>query len=146
MFCNKCGHKLNAGDAFCSKCGNDVRSITSGASSSDVEEQAISDESTVEVGSKDVVFTSKLLLGGNVIRPDRLIINDTNVVYEKRNKHLIGVDRVMIPIARIASVEIDRRLISSRIIIYSKGNQSINVENFSVGDGKQIKREIERRI
>lgn len=146
MFCNKCGHKLNAGDAFCSKCGNDVRAITSGASSSDVEEQVVSDETTVEVGSKDVVFTSKLLLGGNVIRPDRLIINDNNVVYEKRNKHLIGVDRVMIPIARIASVEIDRRLISSRIIIYSKGDQSITVENFSVRDGKKIKREIERRM
>jgi len=63
MFCNKCGHKLNAGDAFCSKCGNDVRSITSGASASDVEEQIVSDESTVKVGSQDVVFTSKLLLG-----------------------------------------------------------------------------------
>lgn len=68
------------------------------------------------------------------------------MVYEKRNKHLIGVGRVMIPISRIASVEIDRRLISSWIIIYSKGNQTINVENFSVGDGKQIKREIEQRM
>jgi hypothetical protein len=123
-----------------------VRSITSGASASDVEEQIVSDESTVKVGGQDVVFTSKLLLGGNVIRPDRLIISGNNVVYEKRNKHLIGVDRVMIPISRIASVEIDRRLISSRIIIYSKGNQTINVENFSVGDGKQIKREIEQRM
>jgi len=102
MFCNKCGHKLNVGDAFCSNCGNDVRSITSGASASDVEEQIVSDESTVKVGGQDVVFTSKLLLGGNVIRPDRLIISGNNVVYEKRNKHLIGVDRVMIPIARIS--------------------------------------------
>jgi hypothetical protein len=64
----------------------------------------------------------------------------------RRNKHLIGVDRVMIPLSRIASVEIDRRLISSKIVIYSKGNQSITVENFSVGDGEKIKQEIEWRM
>jgi hypothetical protein len=146
MFCNKCGHKLSFGDAFCSKCGNDVKSITSAASSLDQGAQQDADDAQLEVGNMDVEFTSKLLLGGNVIRPDRLIINHQNVIYEKRNKYLIGVDRVMIPISRIASVEIDRRLISSKIIIYSKGNQSITVENFSVGDAKKIKEEIERRM
>ena len=146
MFCNKCGYKLSFGDSFCSKCGNDVRNITQGGNSSDIEQLQISAEAETTANSNDVVFTSKLLLGGNIIRPDRLIINDKNVVYEKRNKHLIGVDRVMIPISRIASVEIDRRLISSRIIIYSKGDQSITVENFSIGDGRKIKQEIERRM
>lgn len=146
MFCNKCGHKLSFGDSFCSKCGNDVKSITQGDKYSDIEQQQISDETETNSNSNHVIFTSKLLLGGNIIRPDRLIINDKNVVYEKRNKHLIGVDRVIIPISRIASVEIDRRLISSRIIIYSKGDQSITVENFSVRDGRKIKQEIQRRL
>jgi hypothetical protein len=146
MYCNKCGNKLNASDAFCVKCGNDVRTITNSFSAPNMSEQQFTDEMDETLGLVDIVFTSKLLLGGNILRPDRLIINDTNVIYEKRNKHLIGVDRVMIPISRIASVEIDRRLISSRIIIYSKGNQSITVENFSVGAGKKIKQEIEWRM
>ena len=52
----------------------------------------------------------------------------------------------MIPITRIASVEIDRGIIRSKIIIYSKGDQTITVENFTVGDGRKIKRAIEERM
>jgi uncharacterized membrane protein YvbJ len=84
MFCNKCGYKLNSGDAFCSKCGNDVRSITSGGVLPETDVQQVSAESDAQLSRGDVVFSSKLLLGGNILRPDRLIINDQNVIYEKK--------------------------------------------------------------
>jgi hypothetical protein len=146
MFCNKCGNQLQAGDNFCSKCGANISAITSATSPNDDEQQSGLNATAPDPQGSDLVFTSKLILGGNVIRPDRLIINEKNIVYEKRNRYLIGVDRVMIPYSRIASVEFDRGLISSRIVIYSKGNQAITVDHFSVSDGKKIKEEIERRL
>ena len=142
MFCSNCGHQLKGNDKFCSSCGNDVTAITGNS-----ENSVGSDENDVLTEEEpSLSFNSRLLLGGNIIRPDRLIIEKSNVIYEKRNKHLIGVDRVMIPISRIASVEIDRGIIRSKIIIYSKGDQTITVENFNVGDGRRIKRAIEERM
>lgn len=146
MFCNKCGSELNSEDLFCSKCGNDVSSISDEHSETDEVYESVVSDMPVNHNSSRIVFSSKLLLGGNIIRPDRLIIAENNVVYEKRNKYLIGKDRIMIPFSRIASVEIDRKLISSRIIIYSKGDQSITVENFSISAGRRIKEEIEKRM
>lgn len=142
MFCSNCGNKLKNSDKFCSGCGNNISSITS--NSKDVFTPVNND--TFAEDKSSLVFTSKLLLGGNIIRPDRLIIENKNIIYEKRNKHLIGVDRIMIPISRIASVEIDRGIIRSKIIIYSKGDQSITVKNFTVGDGRSIKKAIEERM
>ena len=142
MFCSNCGNQLKGSDKFCSGCGNDVTAITGSS-----ENSAGSDENDVFTEEESSLsFNSRLLLGGNIIRPDRLIIEKNSVVYEKRNRHLIGVDRVMIPISRIASVEIDRGIIRSKIIIYSKGDQIITVENFTVGDGRRIKRAIEERM
>jgi hypothetical protein len=142
MFCSNCGNKLKGSDKFCSGCGNDVTAITGNSENSigSVENHVFTEE------EPSLTFYSRLLLGGNIIRPDRLIIENKNVIYEKRNKHLIGVDRVMIPISRIASVEIDRGIIRSKIIIYNKGDQTITVENFKVGDGRRIKRAIEERM
>lgn len=146
MFCSSCGHKLSPNDRFCSQCGNQVSSITGAASSLEKTLSSSDEQSFKSNDNWRLVFTSKLLLGGNVVRPDRLIIEQNSVVYEKRNKHLIGVDRTLIPISRIASVEIDRGIIRSKIIIYSKGSQAITVENFTISDGKKIKEEIEKRM
>ena len=48
--------------------------------------------------------------------------------------------------SRISSVEIDRKLIDSDILIYSTGNQQLKVEDFSVGEAKKIKKIIEGRL
>ena len=146
MFCYNCGNKLQGTEKFCPNCGTDVSGYTKADKTSNPappQEQS-NDEVAPPVGSE--VFTSNVLLGGNLVRPDRIIIDDRNVIYEKRNKNLIGVDRIIIPISRISSVEIDRKLISTKIIIYSKGKQDIIVENFSVSDGKRIKKAIDGRM
>ncbi len=145
MFCYNCGNKLQGSEKFCPNCGTDVSAYTQGNNSdTPAVENAQNEEIVPAAGSE--VFTSSVLLGGNLVRPDRIVIDARNVTYEKRNKNLIGVDRIIIPIDRISSVEIDRKLISSKIIIYSKGKQDIVVENFSVGDARKIKQAIDRRM
>jgi hypothetical protein len=145
MFCYNCGNKLQGTEKFCPNCGTDVSAYTQvGASAASAAADERNDEIEPAAGSE--VFTSNVLLGGNLVRPDRIVIDARNVMYEKRNKNLIGVDRIIIPIDRISSVEIDRKLISSKIIIYSKGKQDIVVENFSVGDARKIKKAIDRRM
>lgn len=146
MFCYNCGNKLKGKEKFCPNCGIDVSAFTNADNAQDSisPKDTTGDEVAPPIGSE--VFTSNVLLGGNLVRPDRIIIDERNVIYEKRNKNLIGVDRIIIPIARISSVEIDRKLISSKIIIYSKGKQDIIVENFSVSDGRRIKKAIDKRM
>jgi hypothetical protein len=146
MFCHNCGNKLQGTEKFCPNCGTDLSAYTQGnhGSAAHADDTDSSDDSAISAGSE--VFTSNILLGGNLVRPDRIIIDDRNVTYEKRNRNLIGVDRIIIPLSRIASVVIDRKLISCKIIIQSKGNQDITAENFSVGDGRRIKKAIDRRL
>ncbi|MDC1188746.1 PH domain-containing protein [Flavobacteriales bacterium] len=132
MFCSSCGNKLKESDNFCSSCGQK------------------SAKNTIKTDFKEKLetfeFSSNILLGGNILTPDRLVITDNEVIYKKRNKYLIGVDESSIPFSRISSIEIDRKLIDSDILIYSTGNQQLKVEDFSVGDAKKIKKIIESRI
>jgi kynurenine formamidase len=80
------------------------------------------------------------------LRPDKLTITAAEVVYQKRNLNLIGTDTITIPLSRVASVKVDRKLINAEITIYSTGNKEVVVKNFSVGDARKIKSEIERRL
>ena len=131
MYCSGCGYKLNGNENFCPDCGKSTSTNTVENSSQDFE--------TLE-------FSSSILLGGNILTPDKLTITNTEVVYRKRNKYLIGVDESSIPFNRISSVEIDRKLIDADIIIYSTGNQKIIAQDFSISSAKKIKRAVENRI
>ena len=132
MFCSSCGNKLKESDNFCSSCG---QKSAKNNTKTDFKEKLETFE-----------FSSNILLGGNILTPDRLVITNNEVIYKKRNKYLIGVDESSIPFSRISSIEIDRKLIDSDILIYSTGNQQLKVEDFSVGDAKKIKKIIESRI
>jgi hypothetical protein len=132
-YCFNCRYELMGMERFCAQCGQNL------------EIQGLT-RKTLEEVPLNLEFTSRLLLGGSLIRPDRLRIEPKNVVYEKRNKYLIGVDKTIIPISRLASVEIDRKLISCNINLYSKGQQTIVLKNFSIGDARQIKLAIEERM
>ena len=77
-------------------------------------------------------------MGGSILTPDKLIIDQNGVTYLKRNKYLIGVDRSFLSFSDISYVKIDRRLINSTIIISSKGSKGIRAENFSISDARKI--------
>lgn len=130
MYCISCGFNLKGNENFCPSCGVKINESHDRA----------------EIGIETFEFSSNILLGGSILTPDRIVITKTEVIYKKRNKYLIGVDESSIPFSRISSVEIDRKLIDSDIVIYSTGNQMIKAKDFSVRDAKKIKKIIEQRI
>ena len=130
MYCISCGFNLNGNENFCPSCG--------------IKTNGLADSAKIEIETFE--FSSNILLGGSLLSPDRIVITKTDVIYKKRNKYLIGIDESSIPFSRISSVEIDRKLIDSDIVIYSTGNQMIKAKDFSVRDAKKIKRIIEQRI
>jgi hypothetical protein len=130
MYCISCGFNLKGNENFCPSCGVKINES----------------DDTAEIEVETFEFSSNILLGGSILTPDRIVITKTEVIYKKRNKYLIGVDESSIPFSRISSVEIDRKLIDSDIVIYSTGNQMIKAKDFSVRDAKQIKKIIEQRI
>jgi len=132
MYCSSCGHNLTGNENFCPSCGQKPNTNLS--------------LSKTQNDLKTYEFKSNILLGGSILSPDRIVVTDSQVIYKKRNKYLIGIDESSIPFSRISSVEIDRKLIDSDIIIYSTGNQTIIAGDFSITDAKKIKKIIEERI
>lgn len=132
MYCSSCGHNLTGNENFCPSCGQKPNTNLS--------------LSKTQNDLKTYEFKSNILLGGSILSPDRIVVTDSQVIYKKRNKYLIGIDESSIPFSRISSVEIDRKLIDSDIIIYSTGNQTIIARDFSIADAKEIKKIIEERI
>lgn len=130
MFCNNCGNNIDSTSNFCSQCG---------------QKTAVS---SIPKKSKNTnhVFSSSLLVGGNILTPDRIILDDNGVTYERRNKYLIGIDRSFLSYSNISYVKIDRKLISSNIIISSRGSSSIIAKDFFISDAKKIEEIIKNKI
>ena len=122
-FCTTCGYNLTGNENFCPSCGEKSLGI---------------DTISQSKASFSYTFSSKIILGGSILTPDKLIIDQDGVTYLKRNKYLIGVDRSFLAFSDISYVKIDRRLINSTIIISSKGSRGIRAENFSISDAKKI--------
>ncbi|HZH86864.1 MAG TPA: PH domain-containing protein [Brumimicrobium sp.] len=132
MYCSGCGNKLEGHENFCPKCGQGIGGQNK--------------RETVSGPTETLSFSSSFVLGGNLLTPDRLIITAEEIIYKKRNRYLIGVDESVIPFKRISSVELNRRLISTTVIIYTNGNEKIELKNFSVSDAKEIRKAIAERI
>jgi len=60
MYCSNCGEKRNDTGGFCSHCGKQQNGSTSNRK---------------ESSSFTHSFSSKLILGGNLLRPDRLVLD-----------------------------------------------------------------------
>lgn len=134
MYCSKCGEELVQAAKFCSNCGQKV--------DGSVVKNTEMDSNSFET----VSFSSRFVLGGSLLTPDRLIITSEELIYRKRNKNLIGVDEIAIPFKRISSVELDRKLISSTVIVYTMGNEKVSLKNFSIGDSKRIREVLTNRL
>lgn len=130
MYCSNCGQPALAEGNFCSRCGNKLNSA-----------QEL--HSTVSFRH---VFSSSIFVGGHVLTPDKIILDETGVTYERRNKYLIGVDKSFLSYSSISYVKIDRGVIRSAIIIASRGNDSIRAKHFFIGDAKKIKQIIQENI
>ena len=131
-YCPNCGNQLNLEDLFCSSCGFGLKS------------QNVSSQKNQESFSHE--FSSNILLGGNILTPDKLYIDETGVTYIKRNKYLIGKDRVFLSFQNISSVRVDRKLINATIIISGRGAVEITAKDFSIRDSKKIENIIKNKI
>ena len=130
-YCTNCGNSLNSGDQFCSSCGTKVGSGVTNSSS------------LIEFSYE---FSSNILLGGNILTPDKILIDQTGVTYTKRNKYLIGKDLVNLAYQNISSVRIDRKLIDSDIIIAGRGAVEIIAKDFSISDAQKIEKLIRKQL
>lgn len=131
-YCSNCGNKCLPDASFCASCGFSLQY-----------EKSYEDNNNKSFSHE---FSSNILLGGNILTPDKIIINESGVTFIKRNKYLIGKDRVHISFKNIASVSVDRKLIDANIIISSKGFGEIIGKNFSISAAKKIEKLINENV
>ena len=130
-YCSNCGNALNSGDRFCPSCGTKVGS------------SVLNSSATVKFSYE---FKSNILLGGDILTPDKILIDQNGVTYIKRNKYLIGIDRVHLAYQNISSVRIDRKLIDADIIISGRGAVEIIAKDFSISNAKKIEQLIKKHL
>ena len=128
-FCTSCGYSLTCKENFCPSCGKKLLGFKN---------------RILKNKSFSYTFTSKIILGGSILYPDKLIVDQDGVTHLKRNKNLIGTDKSFLSFDDISYVRIDRKLINSTIIVSSKGSKGILAENFSISDAKKIESLIKR--
>lgn len=130
-YCSNCGNALNSGDRFCPSCGTKVGS------------SVLNSSATAKFSYE---FKSNILLGGDILTPDKILIDQNGVTYIKRNKYLIGIDRVHLSYQNISSVRIDRKLIDADIIISGRGAVEIIAKDFSISNAKKIEQLIKKQL
>jgi len=130
-YCTNCGNALDLTDRFCSSCGTKVGSTVLNSS--------VTAKFSYE-------FKSNILLGGDILTPDKILIDQTGVTYIKRNKYLIGNDRVHLAYQNISSIRIDRKLIDADIIISGRGTVEIIAKDFSISNAKEIEQLIRKQL
>lgn len=90
-------------------------------------------------------FKAAITRGGSLLTPNRIKITADTVIFKKRNKHLINVDSISIPIVKISSVELDTGILGTDIIIKSYGSGNIIAKKFTRSDARKIRELISER-
>ena len=85
-YCPNCGNSLISSDKFCPSCGSKIGSYPT----------------MVPKSKFSYEFKSNILLGGDILTPDKIVVDHTGVTYLKRNKYLIGKDRVHLSYSNIS--------------------------------------------
>jgi len=86
-------------------------------------------------------FTTQLLRSGNLLRPDTLSIENNTLTVSKRNANLITSSEKVIPLGKVAGIEINTHLIGTDIKVYGYSSELIaEVHGFSRNDALEIKK------
>lgn len=103
-------------------------------------------EESSSIENEEHKFKSAITRGGGILTPDIIIVDNDSVTYKKRNKYLINVDSISVPISKISSVELDTSLWGTDIIIKTFGAGEIIGRKFTKSDAKKIKKLIESKM
>jgi len=88
---------------------------------------------------EEKTFKQSITRFGSILRPDKITINDTKLIWEKRNKNLINVDSKSFEIEKITSVEIDSTLLGTKITIRTIAGDDVTIDKFTLSDAEEIR-------
>ena len=91
-------------------------------------------------------FKAAISRGANLIYPDTIEIVDRLVFFKKRRAYLVGYDKIVIPMSKVSSIEIDSGMISTTLTIRSIGEGIITGHNFTLSDANEIERLIQQNM
>lgn len=84
-------------------------------------------------------FTSnRISANHNILFPDRVDIDDTNVIYYKGA--IIGYQSTIIPRASISSVRVLSNILFADVIVESSGGRRMEINGLSKSDAREIAR------
>jgi len=92
------------------------------------------------------VFKAAITRGAIPVIRDIIEITDRFLIYRKRKIYIIGFDKVVTPLSKISSVELDSHIIGTDITIHSFGTGTITAHQFTLADANEIKSIIEKRM
>jgi hypothetical protein len=91
-------------------------------------------------------FKAAITRGAVPVIRDIIEITDRFFIYRKRKIYLIGFTKVVIPLSKISSIELNSHIIGTDITITSFGTGTITAHRFTLSDANEIKSIIEKRI
>ena len=93
----------------------------------------------MEYTGSDKTLRSRIELGGSLLRPDIIVLQDDGLLIVKRNWHLLTVKKTFLCFSDIKSFKIHRGLVKARITIQKKKSGNFGLRGFSISDAKYVK-------
>ena len=93
----------------------------------------------MEYMGSDKTLRSRIELGGSLLRPDIIVLQDDGLLIVKRNWHLFTVKKTFLCFSDIKSFEIHRGLVKAKITIQEKKFGNFGLRGFSISDAKYVK-------
>ena len=93
----------------------------------------------MEYTGSDKTLRSRIELGGSLLRPDIIVLQDDGLLIVKRNWHLLTVKKTFLCFSDIKSFKIHRGLVKARITIQKKKFGNFGLRGFSISDAKYVK-------
>ncbi len=93
----------------------------------------------MEYTDSNKTLKSRIELGGSLLRPDIIVLQDDGLLIVKRNWHLFTVKKTYLCFSDIKSFKIHRGLVKAKITIQKKKFGNFGLRGFSISDAKYVK-------
>ena len=93
----------------------------------------------MEPTGSNKTLKSRIDLGGSLLRPDIIVLQDDGLLIVKRNWHLLSIKKTFLCFSDIKSFKIHRGLVKAKITIQKKKFGNFSLHGFSISDAKYVK-------